>query len=257
MTEEKELNLCKGLPLPEELWNFYSRNREKILQECISYQSYPNHRWRTHTIERYLNHQWLPIPWIGTQNKKSLPFGYEFNEEKAKELELDPNSVLFPIPEQLFALEEARRMVKHYTMSSVALWLSEETGRKISEGGLYQRLKNEQRRRERAHLEKEWAGRLSKALIAAAKIEEEFPGSKAPWARKRNYHNKANHGGRGRPTGKDKKLIHLFKLADPRKYIQAATGETEKPEKERKRRYPASLDDVSWDGPSRGDLSPT
>lgn len=66
-----------------------------------------------------------------------IPFGYRLDPE-------DPQQLL-PIPEELAALEEAKKHLKTYSYKKVRDWLVETTGREISVAGLRGRVKNDKR----------------------------------------------------------------------------------------------------------------
>ena len=62
-----------------------------------------------------------------------VPWGYEVSD-------YDPY-LLIPVEEQLEALDEAYKYLKHSSYKEVARWLSEYTGRKITAMGLWKRAK--------------------------------------------------------------------------------------------------------------------
>ena len=74
----------------------------------------------------------LPKPFKGEEKEwhvvartsSTIPFGYKIKE--------DNESLLEPVPEELEALELAKRHIKQYSYREVARWLSKETGRYIS-----------------------------------------------------------------------------------------------------------------------------
>ena len=106
--------------------------------------------------------EYIPIPNI--KNSKIAPFGYKINEQ-------DP-SIFDPIPEQLNALEEAKKYLKQYSSRKVAAWLTNATGRKITHTGLLKRIKHEGTNKRKAQIFRQWARRLEKALEFAQKFEK-------------------------------------------------------------------------------------
>ena len=79
--------------------------------------------------------EWISIPRIA----RTVPFGYRLDE--------NDSDILRPIPQQLDALEQARRYVKQYSYREVSNWLSTRTERYISHVGLRKRLAHEQHRK--------------------------------------------------------------------------------------------------------------
>jgi hypothetical protein len=253
----EKLELFERLPPVEDLDNLWISNRTEFLRQCMGMQHYPYQRWRnrsrpTENIEHYLAHQWVPIPWSDANNPE-IPFGYVKDVERARKLGVDPGSVLFPVADELFLLEEARILLKKYSLDSVAAWLTKKINRKVYPNGLKRRLESENRRQNRARTYKNWARKLAGAIVTASKIEEEHPGSKVPWCRHQNYHGKSNSGTRGRFSERKaaKNPAELLKLADPRPYLKAVEDEfAEKTDREpREKPYPACIEHVCGDGP--------
>ena len=104
--------------------------------------------------------EFIPIPRLAV---RTIPFGYEVDPE-------DPD-VLLPIPEELLALEQAKKYLKRYSSRHVAAWLTKVTGRSISHTGLLKRVKDEQTNQKRTTTFKSWARRLRKALELAERYQ--------------------------------------------------------------------------------------
>jgi hypothetical protein len=109
---------------------------------------------------------WIPVPKNPKGTVKTIPFGYKLSEETPDLYE--------PIPDQLAALEKARKHLKRYTSRKVAAWITKITGRSISHDGLLQRLRNEQYRKTKAATLRSWARRYKKAILLAEKYDYTF-----------------------------------------------------------------------------------
>jgi len=118
----------------------------------------------------YTKNEWVPVPRNPSGGRYNVvPFGYKISEE---------NSDLYePIPEQLAALEKARKHLKRYKSRDVAAWLTKITGRSISHKGLLQRLRYEQYNKTKASTLRAWARRYKKAILLAERYEKK-PGTK-------------------------------------------------------------------------------
>jgi hypothetical protein len=116
----------------------------------------------------YTKNEWIPIP-INPQGNGRIPFGYKRSEENPDLYE--------PIPEELAALEKARKHLKRYKSRDVAAWLSKITGRYLSHKGLLQRLRYEQYNKTKASTLRAWARRYKKAILLAERYEKK-PGTK-------------------------------------------------------------------------------
>ena len=113
------------------------------------------------------DNEWLPIPRIS----RTIPFGYEVDPD-------DPD-VLLPIEHQLDMLEQAKKYLKQYSYREVANWLTRNTGRDISHGGLRKRLDNERQRKNKAASLRRWAKYAEKAIAKAQEIDSKRLGAKA------------------------------------------------------------------------------
>lgn len=120
----------------------------------------------------------LPKPFKGKQKEwhviarvtlRQVPFGYMIHPDDEK--------LLQPIPEELEALELAKRHLKQYSYREVAQWLSKTTGRYISHMGLHKRVKVEQKRKTSAAIKRKLARRLQETLTQIEKLEEGRVGS--------------------------------------------------------------------------------
>ena len=122
-------------------------------------------KWKLPPIPKQDGKDFLPIVRAGTL----VPFGYKETE--------DPD-LLDPVPEELIALERAKKLVKEYSLRVVADWLSKETGRYISHTGLSKRIKNESKTKNRASVARFYAKRYKEAQEKAEKLEAKIGGLK-------------------------------------------------------------------------------
>lgn len=120
----------------------------------------------------------LPKPFKGEEKEwhviarvslRQIPFGYKVHPEDSR--------LLQPVPEELEALELAKRHLKQYSYREVAIWLSKTTGRTISHMGLHKRIKVEQKRKKSAAIKRKLAKRLEETLTQIKKLEEGRVGS--------------------------------------------------------------------------------
>ena len=128
--------------------------------------------------DRNLGFWELPKPFKGEEKEwhviarvslRQVPFGYRVHPENDRLLE--------PIPEELEALELAKRHLKQYSYREVAIWLSKTTGRYISHMGLHKRIKVEQKRKKSAAIKRKLTQRLKEALSQIEKLEQGRVGS--------------------------------------------------------------------------------
>ena len=106
---------------------------------------------------------------VARVSNRQIPFGYRVHP--------DNDRLLDPIPEELEALEVAKRHLKQYSYREVAIWLSKTTGRYISHMGLHKRIKIEQKRKKSATIKRKLARRLEETLSQIKKLEEDCIGS--------------------------------------------------------------------------------
>ena len=111
--------------------------------------------------------EWISIPRIA----RTVPFGYKLDE--------NDSDILRPIPQQLDALEQARRYVKQYSYREVSNWLSTRTERYISHVGLRKRLAHEQHRKRQITSLRKWAEYAKTAIEKAKELETERLGARA------------------------------------------------------------------------------
>lgn len=132
----------------------------------------------TYDYDRDLGFWELPRPLKGKEKEwhviarvslRQIPFGYRVHPDDERLLE--------PIPEELEALELAKRHLKQYSYREVAIWLSKTTGRYISHMGLHKRIKIEQKRKKSATIKRKLARRLEETLSQIKKLEEGRVGS--------------------------------------------------------------------------------
>jgi len=119
----------------------------------------------------------LPRPHKGAEKQwhviarvtRTIPFGYE----------VDPNNdkLLQPIIPELEALELAKNHILQYTYKEVALWLTKQTGRYISDAGLKKRVDIERKRKKAATIKRKLAKRLQETLQEIKNLEEERIGA--------------------------------------------------------------------------------
>jgi hypothetical protein len=106
---------------------------------------------------------------VARVSNRQVPFGYRVHP--------DNDRLLDPIPEELEALEVAKRHLKQYSYREVAIWLSKTTGRYISHMGLHKRIKIEQKRKKSATIKRKLARRLEETLSQIKRLEEDCIGS--------------------------------------------------------------------------------
>jgi hypothetical protein len=104
--------------------------------------------------------EWNRIPRVS----RHIPFGYVVDSED--------NDYLIPVPEELEALEMAKKHLKQYSYRKVANWLTQQTGRSISFRGLKKRIDIENKRRKVTGIKRQLAKRLEKTLHQIKKLEE-------------------------------------------------------------------------------------
>lgn len=96
----------------------------------------------------------------------NVPWGYEEHPD-------DPDRFI-PIEDMLDAYYEAIEHQKNgCSWRQVAKWLSMETGVSITPGGLYMKVRNERKEKNRARGKKAWKARFEKSNSAASSAEEE------------------------------------------------------------------------------------
>ena len=119
----------------------------------------------------------LPKPHKGEEKEwhvvvrlvRQAPFGYRIHPDNDKLLE--------PIPEELEALELAKRHLKQYSYREVAIWLHKQTNRYISHMGLKKRVDIERKRKKTARIKRKLTKRLEETLQEIQKLEEESIGA--------------------------------------------------------------------------------
>jgi len=108
---------------------------------------------------------WHPVVRVAA---RVVPFGYEVDPD---------NDKLFkPIPQELEALELAKKHLKQYSYREVAAWLTTQTGRSISHSGLQKRILIERRRKKAASIKRRLAKRLEETLAEIEKLEKGVTG---------------------------------------------------------------------------------
>jgi len=98
-----------------------------------------------------------------------VPFGYEVNKDNDRLLE--------PIPEELEALQLAKRHLLQYSYREVAQWLSRQTGRSISHMGLKKRIDIERKRKKTIIIKRRLAQRLAQTLQEIENLETQKVGT--------------------------------------------------------------------------------
>ena len=121
--------------------------------------------WQLPKPPKKHNKQWHPIVRV----TQKVPFGYE----------VDPNNekLLVPVEHELEALELAKQHLKQYSYRAVAQWLSKETDRYISHGGLKKRIEVEQRRRKAYEIKRKLAKWLEETLSEIEQLENQGVGA--------------------------------------------------------------------------------
>lgn len=115
-------------------------------------------------VDAVKNNNWIPVPSLSKGHYKTVPFGYKPNPDNPDLYE--------PIPEQLAALEEAKKYLKRYPSRQVAAWLTKITGRSISHEGLLKRLRYEQYNQSKVSTLRAWARKYKKAILLAEKYDK-------------------------------------------------------------------------------------
>ena len=109
--------------------------------------------------------EWHPIVRV---TMRQVPWGYVQCE--------DNKYLLLPIPEQLEALELAKKHLKQYSYREVAAWLTTQTGKSITAMGLKKRVDIERRRKKAASIKRKLAKRLEETLAEIEKLEKQNTG---------------------------------------------------------------------------------
>ena len=99
---------------------------------------------------------------------RHIPFGYYVDP--------DNDQLYLPIPEELDALELAKKHLKQYSYREVANWLTAQTGRSISHSGLRKRIEIERRRKKASAIKRQLAKRLQKTLAEIERLEKHNTG---------------------------------------------------------------------------------
>ena len=100
-----------------------------------------------------------------------MPFGYEVNKDNDRLLE--------PIPEELEALEIAKKHLLQYSYREVAQWLTKQTSRSISHMGLKKRIDIERKRKKTIIIKRRLAQRLAQTLQEIENLETQKVGTYA------------------------------------------------------------------------------
>lgn len=125
----------------------------------------PLGRWLLPQPRYVLKHNnWISVPSLSKGRYKTVPFGYKPNP--------DNPDLYDPIPEELAALEKAKKHLKKHTSRQVAAWLAKTTGRKISHEGLLKRLRYEQYNKTKASTLRAWARKYKKAILLAEEFDK-------------------------------------------------------------------------------------
>ena len=99
---------------------------------------------------------------------RQVPYGYIQCEDNPQ--------LLLPVPDELEALELAKKHLKQYSYREVAAWLTTQTGRSITAMGLKKRVDIERKRKTVARIKRELAKRLQKAISHYETLEKERTG---------------------------------------------------------------------------------
>ena len=98
-----------------------------------------------------------------------VPFGYRIHPDNERLLE--------PIPDELEALELAKRHLMQYSYREVSTWLTKQTGRYMSHMGLKKRVDIERHRKKAATIKRKLSRRLQETLQEIKKLEEQSIGA--------------------------------------------------------------------------------
>ena len=109
-------------------------------------------------------YEWLSVVRVG----RVVPFGYRQDPED--------DDILLPIPEELEALEEAKKYLKQYSYREVSAWLTTQSGKSISHMGLKKRVDLERKRKATARIKRKLAKRLQEAITQYETLEKERTG---------------------------------------------------------------------------------
>jgi hypothetical protein len=131
----------------------------------------------SYSFDRDLGFWELPKPDMGAEKiwhpvvrvaARVVPFGYEVDPD---------NDKLFkPIPQELEALELAKKHLKQYSYREVSAWLTTQSGKSISHMGLKKRVDLERKRKTTARIKRELAKRLQEAITQYETLEKERTG---------------------------------------------------------------------------------
>lgn len=121
--------------------------------------------WELPMPDKGKSKEWHPIARV---TQRHVPFGYKVAEDNER--------LLLPIPEELEALELAKKHLKQYSYRAVAAWLTTQTGRSISHMGLKKRIEIERRRKKAATIKRKLASRLEKTLKEIERLEKQSTG---------------------------------------------------------------------------------
>lgn len=121
--------------------------------------------WQLPRPPKGQDREWHPIVRV---TMRQVPWGYVQSEENEQ--------LLLPIPDQLEALELAKKHLKQYSYREVAAWLTTQTGNSITAMGLKKRVDIERRRKKAAAIKRKLAERLEKALKEIERLEKQNTG---------------------------------------------------------------------------------
>ena len=108
---------------------------------------------------------WHPVVRV---TMRQVPYGYIQCEDNPQ--------LLLPVPDELEALELAKKHLKQYSYREVAAWLTTQTGRSITAMGLKKRVDIERKRKKAAAIKRKLAERLEKTLAEIEKLEKQNTG---------------------------------------------------------------------------------
>ena len=121
--------------------------------------------WELPKPNKGLEKKWYPVVRVAA---RVVPFGYRIDPD---------NDKLFqPIPDELEALELAKKHLKQYSYREVSAWLTTQTGRSISHSGLQKRVLIERRRKKASAIKRHLAKRLQETLAEIEKLEKGVTG---------------------------------------------------------------------------------
>jgi len=108
------------------------------------------------------NNSWRPV----VRKSRQIPFGYE--------ADLNDDTILLPIQEQLDALLEAKEYLKSCSYREVSRWLSAKTGRTITYQALHKLMTKERDRQNAVQSYRHYAAKAKEYAEKEKSIQEKI-----------------------------------------------------------------------------------